>query len=130
MSSSTFLTGRMDHAAAALAFFNFKFETVQRANFLRSRLVDRLVDGRKNARSFIRSPMIYERLLLQLFRQIANDDRRFDDDDLRISRQRKFRSAGIFGSRYPLRATDCQACWDLREHSVRENRREYRHGDY
>src|SRR5436190_8385665 len=41
--------GGMNHATAALAFLNFKTETVQCADLFGGRFINRLVDGRKNA---------------------------------------------------------------------------------
>ena len=75
-----FLDRRVNHAAAALAFFHFKPETVFGAKLLGDFFVNRLVHVGKNAQ-FHQIGDDLERLLLELRGEFAHDNRRFDDDD-------------------------------------------------
>src|SRR6185437_14285070 len=90
------LDGRVNDAAAAFAFFDFETETVERADFLGDCFVDGLVDGGENAHLH-QVANDDERFLLHLFGEVANDDGRFDGDDLGIGGQRNFGTAGFLG---------------------------------
>ena len=84
------LSRSMDQPAAAFAFLDLEAEAVFGADPLRHLLVNGLVDARKNAR-FHQVGDDLERLLLKLVRQVANDDRRLDGNDLGIGRQQDLR---------------------------------------
>ena len=76
-----FFGWRVNHAAAALAFFHFKPKTIFRAKLLGDFFVNRLVHVGKNAQLHQIGDDL-ERLLLELRGQFTHGDRRFDDDDL------------------------------------------------
>src|ERR1039458_7968761 len=80
----------MDKTAAALALFNLEAEAVLGADALGDRLVNRLVDVRKDA-GFHQVGDDLERLLLELVSQFADDDGRFYGNHLRIRGQHDFR---------------------------------------
>ena len=84
-----FFFSRVNHAAAALAFFNFKTETVFRAKLLRNFFVNRLIHVRKNAQ-FHQISDDFEGLLFQLRGEFAHDNRRLDDDDFAACGRDKF----------------------------------------
>ena len=84
------LDRRVDDAAAALAFFHFKPETVFGAKLLGDFLVNRLVHIGENAQLHQIGDDL-ERLLLELRGKFAHDNRRFDDDDFGGRRGDKFR---------------------------------------
>ena len=75
-----FFDRRVNHPAAALAFFHFKTETVFRAELLGDYFVNRLVHIGENAQ-FHQIGDDLERLLLELRGEFAHDNRWFDDDD-------------------------------------------------
>ena len=81
-----YFSGSMDNTAAALALFNLEAEAVLRADALGDRLVNRLVDVRKDA-GFHQVGDDLERLLLELVSQFADDDGRFYGNHLRIRGQ-------------------------------------------
>ena len=84
-----FFHRRVNHAAAAFAFFDFEAHAVFGANFLGHGLFNRLVDGGEDAR-FHQVGDDLEGLLLELIGQFAHHDRRLDADDLRIGGQGNF----------------------------------------
>ncbi len=84
-----FFDRRVNHPAAALAFFHFKPETVFRAELLGDFFINRLIHVGKNAQ-FHQIGDDFERLLLELRGEFAHDNRWFDDDDFAGRRRDKF----------------------------------------
>ena len=77
--------GGVNHALTFSALFRLEAEPVFGANPLGRRLVNHLVDVREHAHAH-QVGDDFERLLPQFSGQIANDNRRFDDDDLAADR--------------------------------------------
>ena len=80
---------RVHHPAAAFALLHFKTEPIFRAKLLGDFFVNRLVHVGKNAQ-FHQIGDDLERFLLELPRQLAHDNRRFDDDDFAGGGRDKF----------------------------------------
>jgi hypothetical protein len=98
-------------AFALGALFNLEFDAVFGANLDRKFFVNRLIHVGEDA-GFHEVGDDLEWLLLQRFRQFADDDRRLDDDDLRIGGQREFRGRGFcrFGGRPDHRGRVVRCC--------------------
>ena len=92
----------MHDAGAALAFLDFKTEAVFRAELLRGDFVDGLIDVGEDSQ-FHQVGDQLEWLFLELFRQVADDDRRFERDHFAGGGRDKFgpcrdsRGRGGFG---------------------------------
>src|SRR6185369_4538462 len=80
-------------SAAAFAFFDFKAETVFGANLLGDLFVNRLIDVGEYAQLH-QIGDDFEGLLLELFGEVPDDDRRFDGNDLAGNRRDKLRGGG------------------------------------
>src|ERR1044071_2109037 len=82
------LGGGMDDAGPALAFPHLEAEAVFRAEFLRRGFVDGLVDVGENAQFHEVGDQL-EGFAFELFSQVANDDGRFQRNDLAGGRRNK-----------------------------------------
>ena len=85
-----FFLGLMNDAFALGAFFRFQLEAKMRANLRGHFFVNGLVDRRHDLKLHQLGDD-GKRFLLHRLRERADDDRRLDDDNLRVGRQGNFR---------------------------------------